>query len=591
MVVTNEQLADIFEKMATLLEIKGDSVFKIRAYQRAARTIENLPVSLENSVRDKQDLKEIPGIGKAINDKIYEYVGTGRISAYDKLVEELPQGILTLMTVPSIGPKTATLIANELNVTSIEELEQAILDNKVSGINGIGKKTAENILRNVQELRTKDRRTPIGVALPLAEMIIRKLQTACQELISLYPVGSLRRWEETIGDIDIVCISPNPTSVSNALVGLEDVEDVLVQGDKKTSVVLESGIQLDLRIVDSQSLGAMLQYFTGSQQHNIRIREYANKKGLSVNEYGITDDSTGTLEKFADEESFYHRLDLQYVPPELRVGINELSMAEKYMLPHLIEENDLKGDLHIHTDWSDGRDSMEAMVKTAADLGYEYIAITDHSAGLGVAHGLSIDRLESHIKNLRNLQEKFSIRILCGSEVDIRADGSLDYPDEMLDKLDVVVASIHSAMGQDSDRMTSRLKRAMNHKSVTMIGHLSTRIIGHRSPITFDLEEILLAAKSSGTALELNASPERLDLKDTHAYLAKDFGIPLVLNTDSHNVDGFYNRRYGIAVARRAWCEPQHVLNTLPLSKFIDYISAPKSDRNDIFLANLPGGW
>jgi len=589
MVVTNEQLADIFEKMATLLEIKGDSVFKIRAYRRAGRTIENLSVSLENCVRDKEDLKQIPGIGKAINDKIYEYVETGRISVYDKLVEELPQGILTLMTVPSIGPKTAVLISNELDVTSLEELEQAILDNQLAGVNGIGKKTSENILRNLQELRTKDRRTPIAVALPLAESIIRRLESACEEPVNLYPVGSLRRWEETIGDIDIVCISSNPSSVSKAIVGFEEVSDVLVQGDKKTSVVLESGIQLDLRVADSKSLGSMLQYFTGSQQHNIRLREYANRKGLSVNEYGITNDSTGTLETFADEESFYNRLGLQYVPPELRVGINEISMAEKYILPQLIQENDLNGDLHIHTDWSDGRDSMEEMIKTAVELGYEYMAITDHSAGLGVAHGLSIDRLETHINNLHELQEKFAIRILCGSEVDIRADGSLDYPDEILDKLDVVVASVHSAMGQDSDKMTHRLIRAMNHKSVTMIGHLSTRIIGHRPSITFDMEQILLAAKSSGTALEINASPERLDLKDTHANLAKEFGIPLVLNTDSHNVDGFHNRRYGIAVARRAWCEPRHVLNTLPLSRFIEYVSAPKPERNEIFVANWPG--
>ena len=589
MPVDNEEIVQLFENMATLLEMKGDTVFKIRAYQRAARTIDQLSFPLEQAVRDQADLKKIPGIGKAISEKIQELLQTGQVAAYDKLLEELPDGVLNLMDIPGIGPKTAMLLSQELGVGTVEELEDAIQAGKLASLPRMGQKTAENILRNIQSLRSKDTRTPIGEALKVAEETIAALWEKCPHIDLLYPAGSLRRWEETIGDIDLVGTSARPEEVGDALVSLPVVQEVLVHGPKKASVILEPGIQVDLRIGEPEAFGAMLQYFTGSQQHNIRLRDYANRMGLSLNEYGITDLETGVVESLADETSFYARLGLPYIPPELRLGMDELEAARSGRLPALVEESHLRGDLHLHSDWSDGRDPIDTMIEAAASQGYEYMALTDHSAGLGVANGLSNDRLAQQIGLLRSMQERYSITILCGSEVDIRADGSLDYPDHLLAQLDVVVASVHSAMGQDQDTMTRRIIRAMQHPSVTIIGHASTRLLGRRQPVQFDIESLLRAARETGTALEINASPERLDLKDTHAYRARELGVSLVINTDSHHHMSLGQRRFGVGVARRAWCEPRHILNALPRKQFLEYIRTPKPQRTDLWDAFVGG--
>ncbi|MCH2509722.1 MAG: PHP domain-containing protein, partial [Dehalococcoidia bacterium] len=353
--------------------------------------------------------------------------------------------------------------------------------------------------------------------------------------------------------------------------------------DKKPSVVVEPGIQVDLRFAEPQAYGAMLQYFTGSQQHNIRLRDFAIRQGLSLNEYGITNTETGQVEEFADEESFYARLGLPWMPPELRTGIYELDTSLEDRLPHLVEAADLKGDLHLHSEWSDGNDPIEMMVEAAAAQGYEYMALTDHSAGLGVANGLTNERLESQIALLRSMQENYDITILCGSECDIRASGEMDYPDEVLAQLDVVVASVHSAMGQDQATMTARMIKAMEHPSVTIIGHLTTRLLGQREPVEFDLEAVLQAARDTGTALEINASPERLDLRDTHAYRARELGVPLVINTDSHHHTHLDKRRFGVAVARRAWCRPEDILNTMSKDDFLKFIRTPKPQRISVF--------
>ena len=583
MPANNEDIARLFENLGILLELKGDSVFKIRAYQRAARTIEHLSFPLAQAVKDGTDLKQIPGIGKAISDKIHEFLQTGHVSTYERLLAELPEGVLTLMDVPGIGPKTALLISQELGVDSIDEVEQAIREGKMAALPRMGQKAANNILKHIQGSRTKDQRTPIGQALPLAEEMANILRSKCPHIGALFPAGSLRRWEETIGDIDLVGTSTHPDEAGDALVSLDVVREVLAHGPKKTSVVVEPGVQVDLRLGDTDSFGALLQYFTGSQQHNIRLRDYANRKGLSLNEYGITNLDTGDAEQFPDETAFYARLGLPYIPPELRAGMWELEAAQEDRLPHLVEESDLRGDLHLHSDWSDGRDSIETMVSAVAAQGYEYMALTDHSSGRGIANGLSAERLHDQIRVLRSLQEEYPTTILCGSEVDIRADGTLDYPDELLEKLDVVVASVHSAMRQDSHTMTQRIIKAMRHPAVTIIGHLSTRLLGRRQPTEFDLEEVLQEARATGTALEINSSPERLDLKDTHAHRARELGVPLVINTDSHHHAELSQRRYGVAVARRAWCEPRHILNALPLAQFLTYIRTPKPDRAQVF--------
>ena len=589
MPVTNEEIAELFENMATLLEMKGDTVFKIRAYQRAARTISQLSFPLEQAVRDEVDLKKIPGIGKAISDKTQEYLNTGRVDAYERLLAELPDGVLTLMTIPGIGSKTAMLITQELGVSTIEGIEKAIHEGKVAALPRMGQRTADNILHHIHSLRTMDGRrngrTPIGQALAVAEETAAALQAQCPYLEQLYPAGSLRRWEETIGDIDLVGVAPESlqAGVGDALVALPGVQEVIAHGPKKTSVVLEPGIQVDLRLGEVGSFGAMLQYFSGSQQHNIRLRDYANRKGLSLNEYGITDLQSGEVARFADEAGFYARLGLPYIPPELRTGMNELEAALAGALPNLVTEADLKGDLHLHSEWSDGRDPIERMIEAAVEQGYQYMALTDHSSGRGIANGLSNERLVEQINLLRGLQDQYPITILCGSEVDIRADGTLDYPDELLAELDVVVASVHSAMGQDSDTMTQRIIRAMEHPSVTIIGHASTRLLSRRQPVQFDIEALLRAARDTGTAMEINAAPERMDLKDTHAYRARELGVPLAINTDSHHFTSLGQRRFGVAIARRAWCESCHILNTLPREQFLNFIRTAKPHRIELF--------
>ena len=579
MPASNEDIAELFENMAALLEMKGDTVFKIRAYQRAARTIENLPFVVEQAATDGMDLKSVPGIGKAISEKIHELIGTGQVQTYEKLKGELPKGVLTLMNIPGVGPKTAILIAKESGSGTIESVEEAILDGRIAALPRLGDKTAQNILRQIRTLRTKDQRVPIGQALPAAQRIISELRQRCPDLKHISAVGSLRRWRETIGDIDIMATAGDSDQVMDTLAELDGVQQVLVHGPKKTSVVVEPGLQVDLRIVEDDSFGAMLQYFTGSQQHNIRLRDYANQQGLSLNEYGITHLDTGALEKFADEERFYGRLGLPLIPPEIREGVWELEAAAKKTLPALVQISDIKGDLHVHSDWSDGHDPIEQMVEAAVHHGYQYIALTDHSAGRGVANGLSNDRLLQQVEILRSLDERYPLKVLCGSEVDIRADGSLDYPDELLERLDVVVASVHSAMGQDSRQMTERVITAMQNPHVTIIGHPTCRLLGKRDPVELDIETLFRSALETGTALEINAAPERLDLKDSHVLRAVELGVPLVISTDAHSETQLEHVQFGIGVARRGWCEARHVINTLPVEDFLAFIHAPKPQR------------
>ena len=583
MAPTNEQIAELFENMGSLLEMKGATIFKIRAYQRAARIIEQLSSPLAQAVENGEDLTKIPGVGKAISEKITEFIGTGQVAAYERLLEELPTGVLDLKDIPGIGPKTAVAIGVELGISTSQGVAEAAADGRLAGLPRMGQKAADRILRHIEAFQAIGSRTPIGQALPIAEEVIAALRKQCPEIGPLFPAGSLRRWEETIGDIDLIGTAPDPEAVGDALVALPMVKDVLVHGPKKTSVVVESGMQIDLRIGEPGTFGALLQYFTGSQQHNIRLRDYANRKGLSLNEYGIINTETGKVEEFADEEGFYARLGLPWMPPELRTGVYELDAGLADSLPRLIQATDLKGDLHLHSEWSDGNDPIELMIEATEAQGYEYMALTDHSASLGVANGLTNERLESQISLLRSMQKNYDITILCGSECDIRANGDMDYPDEILAQLDWVVASVHSAMGQDQATMTARIIKAMEHPSVTIIGHLTTRLLGQREPVEFDLEAVLQAARNTGTALEINASPERLDLKDTHAYRARELGVPLVINTDSHHHTHLDKRRFGVAVARRAWCRPEDILNTMSREEFLEVIRTPKPERLSVF--------
>ena len=582
--MNNAQIAETFENIAGLLEMKGEKVFTIRAYQRAARTIERLPMEVADMLREEQDLRQIPGIGKAISEKIAEMVDTDSLRYYDRLKAEFPDGILEVMQIPGLGPKTVRRLWQELGVTDIPALQAAIDDGSLTSLPRMGKKTAENIARQIRFQRSQSKRMPIARAMPICDRLIAALRAQCPGIHRIVPGGSLRRFEETIGDIDLVCTADDPAQVLDAFIAMPNVADVLGHGDTKASVYLSDGIQVDLRVVHERHFGALLQYFTGSLQHNILLRDRANALNLSLNEYGITDRDTGEIEEFADEQTLYGRLGLRYIPPELRQGVGEVRAALEDRIPRLVEVSDIRGDLHDHSDWSDGRDPLEAMVLAAKERGLRYLAMTDHSVGRGIANGLSVERLESHMSAVRRLEcDIGGIRLLCGTEMDIRADGSLDYDDDVLTRLDWVIGSIHSAMGQDSTTMTARVIKAMQSPHVDVIGHLSTRLVGERQPIEADFEAIFRAAADTGTALEINASPERLDLRDSHAARARELGVPLVISTDAHTTEALNNTRFGVGIARRAWCEPRHILNTLPYDKFMEYLNTPKRERTEAF--------
>ena len=563
----NSAIAKVFQDIADLLEIKGEIPFKIRAYQRAARAIDHLPMEIEQMVKEGGDLKDIPGVGEAIAKKTMELVTTGKLRYYEELRAQFPEGISTLLDIPGVGPKIAIRLCNELGVNSIEDLEAAILDGRVASLPRLGDKVAENILRQIQALRTKERRIPIGEALPVVEEIMAELRQN-PGLRNLTPAGSLRRFRETVGDIDLMGTADDRERILDAFVGLPQVKEVLAKGGTKASVLVPGDLQIDLRLVDHDSFGSLLQYFTGSKQHNIVLRERGHRQRLKLSEYGITDLESGVIEKFTTEEAFYERLGLQFIPPELREGQWEVERAEQNAIPRLIEPGDLKGDLHVHTDWSDGHDSIESIALAAKARGYHYIAITDHSAGRGIARGLSEERLRSQIAEIRELNERMDgFRILAGIEVDIRADGTLDLSQDLLAELDIVFAAVHSAMNQEQGKMTERILRAIKNPHVHVLAHPTCRLLGEREPIMADLEAIFRAAAETNTALEINAMPSRLDLKDIHAFRAKELGVKLIIATDAHSASQLDLIRFGVGVARRGWCEAKHILNARPLEE------------------------
>ncbi len=568
----NTEIAKVFQDMADLLELKGENPFKIRAYQRAARAIEHLPKELEIMVEEGEDLQNIPGVGEAIAKKITELVTTGKLRVYEELKAEFPEGITALLEIPGIGPKTAKKLSTELGIKTVDEPEQAIKEGKVAKLFRLGEKTAENILQQIQALRRKDQRIPIGEALPVVDEVLNALRTI-PGVKNLTAAGSLRRFRETVGDIDLMGTADNPEEVIKAFVSLPQVRQVLAQGPTKASVILPGGLQADLRMVEHDSFGSLLQYFTGSKQHNIALRTKEQKKGLKLSEYGITDLSTNKLEKFATEEDFYHRLGLQYIPPEIREDQGEIELAEKGALPRLIEISDIKGDFHVHTKWSDGHDTIEAMARAAKALGYKYIAITDHSAGRGIAKGLNEERLRQQIEEIKQLNQKLGdFHILTGIEVDIRADGTIDLPDGLLAELDVVIAAIHSAMTQSEEQITRRLLNAIENPHVDIIAHPTCRLIGEREPSAVDIEAVFKAAARNNKALEINAMPDRLDLKDTHIYRARELGIKLAIGTDAHSTAQLGFMRFGIGIARRGWCQAEDVLNTRPLEEVLAFL-------------------
>ena len=572
----NTAIAKVFSDIADLLELKGENQFKIRAYQKAVRAIEHYPKEIRIMVDEGEDLKSIPGVGDAIAKKTTELVKTGKLEYYEKLKAEFPEGIINLLDIPGVGPKTANKLCSELGITSVDSLEQAIKDGSVAKLFRLGEKTANNILQQIEASRRKDQRIPIGEALPTVEEILSALNSV-PGVRNLTYAGSLRRFRETLGDIDLMGTAENPQKVMDTFVSLPIVGQVLVQGPTKSSVIVSGGLQVDLRMVEHEAFGSLLQYFTGSKQHNISLRERGRRQGLKLSEYGITDITTDKLEKFADEENFYRRLGLQYIPPELREAQGEIERAEQGTLPKLVELSDIKGDLHIHTDWSDGHNSIEEMALAAKKLGYQYIAITDHSGGRGITHGLDIERLRKQIEEIKKVNEhRDGIQVFSGIEVDIRADGSLDLPHTILAELDIVIAAVHSAMNQNEEKMTRRVLSAVDNPDVDIIAHPTCRLLPAREPVAIDLEAVLRTAAKNNKIMEINAMPDRLDLNDVHASRARELGVKLAIGTDAHDVSHLDFMRFGVGVARRAWCEPQHILNTLPLADILTLLNVSR---------------
>lgn len=568
----NFEIAAIFNEIADLLEIKNENPFRIRAYRKAAQNIESLTQDIEDIA--KQDaLEEIPGIGKDLAGKIKETIATGKLKYYEKLKKQIPAVILEMMSIPSIGPKTAKLLYDKFKMKSIDQLERLAKAHKICGLPGIKEKTEENILRGIALFRKGKERMPLGVALPIATEIINKLK-ALPEIDKINYAGSLRRMKETIRDIDILVTSNKPERIMETFVSLPRVKEVLAHGETKSSVFLKDGIQVDIRVVEPECFGAALLYFTGSKAHNIHLRKMANEMGYKISEYGIFKQKSDRRVAGKEECDVYKVLGLTYIPPELREDTGEIEIAKEKKLPPLVEIKDILGDFHVHSKWSDGAHSFEELAEAAKKRGYQYIAITDHTKSLPIAGGLEEGELKKQIKEIRKINKKLKgIALLASAEMDILSDGRLDISDDLLAQLDIVVAAIHSGFKQSKEQLTKRIINAMKNRYVHIIAHPTGRLMGTRDAYELDFEEIFKVAKDTNTALEINAFPQRLDLNDINSRWACESGVTLAIATDAHTTDQLDNMKLGIAVARRGWLGKKNLLNTLPLQALLKKIS------------------
>jgi DNA polymerase (family 10) len=571
----NFEIAKVLYDIADILEIMKVE-WKPRAYRAAARSVESLQRSIEDIYRELglKGLEEIPGIGEGIGKKIAEYIESGKIKEYEKLKQKIPVGLATLVEIEGLGPKKAYRLWKELGIKSLEDLRSAIKAHKIAKLSGFGPKSEANIAASIQMFVTSKKRFLLGEALPMAKIIIENLEKL-PEVKHISEAGSLRRRKETIGDIDILVTVSRPSAakkIMDVFTKLPEVQRVLAKGPTKSTVVLRTGQQSDVRVIADKVFGAALNYFTGNVDHNIEMRRIAISKGYKLSEYGLFKRKTERLVGGHTEEELYKKLGLRYIEPELREMRGEIEAARRGKLPDLVNLMDVKGDLHCHTKWSDGSNTITEMAEAAKKLGYEYVAITDHSKSDVIARGMDEKKLQKYLDAIDEARKKVpGIKILSGSEVYIHPDGSLDFTDKVLEKLDVVVASIHRNFKLSREQQTERLLKVIENGNVHILGHLTTRQISRRPMIDFNTKEVFRAAAKNNVLLEINGSPDRLDLPDNLVKEALEMGCKFAINSDAHNADQLRFMEYGTFVARRGWCEPRYVANTLSFAKLAKY--------------------
>ncbi|MFH1179877.1 MAG: DNA polymerase/3'-5' exonuclease PolX [Candidatus Bathyarchaeota archaeon] len=565
----NAKVAEQLYQIGEILTIKEDR-FRSRAYNMAAQRVTSLTEDV-GSIADRGELDQIPGVGKSIAMTIEEIIETGQSVILEELRNSLPKGVLQLIEVEGIGPKIAMRLNEELRVTNLEELEQAAKAQKIRVLKGFGAKKEENILKAITEYRNRSTRFLLGEVLPIIQGIISYMGDS-PDVRLVEVAGSARRGKETVGDLDVLVSSLNPEAVTERFCSMPPIIRVLGRGPTKSTVVLQNMLQVDLRVIPPESYGAALQYFTGSKEHNVKLRTIGVKAGYKLNEYGLYRRDNDELVEAEDEVKIYQALGMRWMPPELRENTGEIEAAMEGKLPNLVTLDQIRGDLHVHTDYSHAIDPLEDMVRKAIDMKLDYLAITDHSQSLAIARGLKEDKLIEQIKEVKRLDEEYSeIRLLTGTECDIKSDGSMDYSDDVLEQLDWVVASIHIGMQRDEETITNRIIDAIHNPSTRVIGHPTGRLIQKRNPYEVNLDKIFEAAAEQKVFMEINCSPSRLDLRDVDARRAKEAGVKLTLGSDAHSVAQMEFLPLGVSVARRGWLEPEDVVNTWGLEKVLGF--------------------
>ena len=557
----NQMVAEVLYMIADLLDLKGEMFFKTRAYRTAAQMIESLDEDIEQ-IAAQGKLESIPGVGEALAKKITELLTTGKLEYFERLKKEFPAGLLDLLGIPGLGPRKVADMYKKLGISTIQELQEAAGSGRLRKLKGFGEITERNILRGIRLREKTSDRVLLNVAYEDGVRYHAYLRK-CPLIKKLDVAGSLRRMKETIGDVDILASSADSEKVMEWFVRYPEVSSVLAQGPTKSTVLLHDHLQVDLRVVEEKSYGAALQYFTGSKDHNVTLRSLAIKKGYKLNEYGLFDKISEKFIAGKTETEIYKKIGFPYIEPELRENRGEFEAAQKKALPHLVDYEEINGDFHVHSLWSDGSDSLEAIAAAARHQGYSFVGITDHSQSLKIAHGLSEDRVKKKLEEIKKINRKFpGLRIFCGTECDIKSDGTLDYTKKTLSLFDFVYIGIHTAFKMDKETMTKRIIEGMENGAADFLAHPTGRLIGKRDPYEVDIDRIIDAAHETNTRLEINAFPDRLDLDDVHTKMAKEHGLGFVLGTDSHSVANLEYMRFGIATARRGWLEKKDILNT-----------------------------